>query len=483
MDGGSGDISYGGTIGDGSGALSASVVNRTGGTVTLSGSITDGSDEGGGILVTANTGGATVLSGATKQFSTNGADVIVFTSSDGHALSLTGGGLDIDTSHGKGLFATSSGAIAVTGAGNTIDTSVGFAVTIAFTDIAAAGVTFQRVSIGGTGNIVVNGTGTAGSFSITGLGSTAQGGDGSGGVITSPQGFAVSLMDTKSPSLRNMRIVDPLVYGVIGSRVDGFSFTYGTISGAGSPNIAGSSSIRFGGGSGADLTGAVTITDNVITATEENGISIANSAGTISHADISRNRISDDGTTTTPGYAIGLSAGGTATTVASITKATIQGNTITDFRRGGGISVRGGNVAGGPAGILGIRGSDTAVISVTGNSMDGGNGGVDAQPIAFFDGVVQGAGQGNFDVSGNGTAAAPLRHFDGTVIDFVGLRQATLTTRVAGNFIDAGNEPGRAGISLVSDSDNDQPGSGVHSTLVSGNTITGTDGPGILRAS
>ena len=479
--GGSGDVSYGGTLSDGSGPLSAWVSARTGGTVTLSGDILDGSDEGGGILVTENTGGATVLSGATKQFSTNGADVIVFTSSDGHALSLTGGGLDIDTSHGKGLFATSSGAIAVTGAGNTIDTSVGFAVNIAFTDIAAAGVTFQRVSIGGTGNIVVNGTGTAGSFNITGLGSTAQGGDGSGGVIRNPQGFAVSLMDTKSPSLRNMRIVDPLVYGVIGSRVDGFSFTYSTISGAGTPDIAGSSSIRFGGGSGADLTGAVTITDNVITGTEENGISIVNSAGTISHADISRNRISDDGTTTTPGYAISLDARGTATTAASITKATIHGNAITDFRRGGGIVVRGGNtVPGGPGGNMGNPGNPTAVIVVTGNSMDGGSGGVDAQPLAFFVGGVEGAGHGSFDVSGNGTGAAPLRHFDGVVIDLFALGQATLTTRVAGNFIDAGNAFVGAGISVVSDSDTDQPGSGVHSTEITGNTIRGTDGPGIL---
>ena len=53
--GGAGTISYGGTIGNGSG-LSASIGNRTGGTVTLSGSITDSNDAGGGIALTNNTG-------------------------------------------------------------------------------------------------------------------------------------------------------------------------------------------------------------------------------------------------------------------------------------------------------------------------------------------------------------------------------------------------------------------------------------------
>lgn len=479
---GTGDVTYGGTIADGSGALSFDVTERTGGTVTLSGPIADGDDAGGGIRITGNTGGATVLSGSAKAFSTGAADAVRFDLSDGHALSIPGGGLDIDTTGGRGLLASVAGSIAVTGAGNTIDTGTGTALEVALTDIAEAGVTVERVSSDGApSGIVLTYTGTAGGLSVTGLGSTDQGGDDSGGTIRNTTGDGIALFSTVDPSFRNMRLVDTGGNGVNGSLVDGFAFTFGSITGAG--DAAGEHSVSFDDSTvDANLTGAVAITDSVITGTEATGISVTNVAGTITHADVSRNRISDGGTTTTPGFAIGFAAAGDDDSVASITRATIHGNVITDFRAGGGIVVRGGNLSGsGPAGSVGTPGT-TNVISVSGNSMDGGNGEPGSRPRSFFSGGVQGAGMGNFDVSGNGTTANPLRNFDMNVIDLVGFRRPTLESKVSGNVIEARNLPGFRGISVTATSDAGLAGSGAQKTLIQNNTVTATAGSGILAS-
>ena len=69
LNAGSGGVTYPGTIGDGTGST-ASVTGRTGGVVSLSGSLNDGGDAGGGIALSGNTGGSTVFSGAAKTLNT-----------------------------------------------------------------------------------------------------------------------------------------------------------------------------------------------------------------------------------------------------------------------------------------------------------------------------------------------------------------------------------------------------------------------------
>nr|WP_246345414.1 tandem-95 repeat protein [Conexibacter arvalis] len=202
VDGGAGTVEYGGTIGDGSG-LSAEVLNRTGGAVTLSGSVTDGADAGGGIVLSGSSGGTTTFT-SDVALSTGAGAAIRFTAGGGHALALTGGNLGVATTTGAGLEATGSGGtVTVTGANNRIASNGGgTAVRIAGATIGADGVTLRSVTqTGGTNAIVVDGAGTAGAFSVTGAG-----GDGSGGVIQDTTGAAVLLHDV-SAQLRSLSIL------------------------------------------------------------------------------------------------------------------------------------------------------------------------------------------------------------------------------------------------------------------------------------
>ena len=88
INGGSGTVSYGGTIGDGTG-LSASIVNRTGGTVTLSGNINDGDDTGGGIGISGNTNTTINFTGATKTLNTSIGDGVSMTNNTGRRTSTS----------------------------------------------------------------------------------------------------------------------------------------------------------------------------------------------------------------------------------------------------------------------------------------------------------------------------------------------------------------------------------------------------------
>jgi hypothetical protein len=205
LNGGSGTITYPGNFGNGSGTTAFDITGRSGGVVSLSGPISDTNDAGGGANLSSNTGGSTIFSGATKQFNTGASDAVSFTSSDGHTLAFTGGNLDIDTTSGNGLVATTSGTLQVSGgspSGNTIDSTALSAsnrgLNITDTDIAAADVTFQRISTsGGTNGIRVNNSSnTSGGLFVTGVGGTCTAADQSGcsgGVVQSMTGAGIEL--------------------------------------------------------------------------------------------------------------------------------------------------------------------------------------------------------------------------------------------------------------------------------------------------
>ncbi len=177
LNGGSGAITYPGDLDNGDGTTAIDITGRSGGAVSLSGPISDTSDAGGGINLGSNTGGSTTISNATKQLNTGASDGLIFNNSDGHTLNVTNGGLDIDTTSGKGLEAATSGTIEVSGTGNTIDaTALGASnrgLNISDTDVADADVTFQRISTSGgiNGIRVNNSTNANGRLFLTSSGS------------------------------------------------------------------------------------------------------------------------------------------------------------------------------------------------------------------------------------------------------------------------------------------------------------------------
>jgi hypothetical protein len=290
---GSGNVTYPGTIGNGSG-LSIQITGRSGGTIALSGNINDTSDAGGGIDMSGNTGGSTTFSGTTKTLNTGASDALLFNNSDGHTLTLSGGGLDIDTTSGKGLEAATSGTLNVTGTGTTIDTTTGTALNVSATDVGATPLTFQRISANGAANgIRLNNTGANSALTVTSSGAgTCTNADTSGctgGAIgnttgadttsTSPTGTAVSLDNTRGITLNRMRLHNNSNYGIRGNNVVGLTIADSVVNGTnGTSSLTDhkDSSMRF-----TELTGTLSITNTDIAGGQFSNIQLINTAGTL----------------------------------------------------------------------------------------------------------------------------------------------------------------------------------------------------------
>ncbi|KAA1426185.1 Ig-like domain-containing protein [Nocardioides antri] len=296
LNGGSGDVTYPGTVTNGSGS-SADVTGRTGGTVTLSGSITDGSDAGGGISVSSNTGGSTVFSGTTV-LDTGASHAVSMTSSDGHTMRFTAGGLLLTTSSGRGFNAENSGTVAVTGANNTINSfGGGRALSVVNTDIGADDLTFRSLSASGNGlqGIVLDTTGSLGNLVVTGAGGPGgctnvdQTGC-TGGTITNvtggddgldqvPDGTAIVLRNTTAPSFTRIHINNATNYGIRGTNVNGLTLADSVLRG-----VLGNSALtdnKDGGLRFVELTGTVSVTNTVVTGGYFTNIMVDNTQGTL----------------------------------------------------------------------------------------------------------------------------------------------------------------------------------------------------------
>jgi hypothetical protein len=280
LNGGSGAITYPGTFNNGSGSLVAEVTGRSGGVVSLSGSISDTNDAGGGLNVASNTGGSTVLSGATKQFNTGASDAVDFTSSDGHTLALTGGGTDIDTTSGNGVNATTSGTFQVSGSGNTLDSTAlssgNRGLNISDTDFSATGATFDHVSTsGGTNGIRLNNTGTSGTLFVTGgSGSTA---DGTGGTIQTTTGNGVDLRGTHKASLEQMNLTNT---GDSGSYDDGGELDMNLMNITGAGDAPASAGNPEAGTTWVNSISSSSLTNSTITGAQGNGLDWQPTSGT-----------------------------------------------------------------------------------------------------------------------------------------------------------------------------------------------------------
>jgi hypothetical protein len=280
--GGNGSFTYPGSISNTS-ALAVRIATKTGGTVTLSGSINPG-PAGRGIEVTNNFGGsnAIVFSGAAKRISSGASAGVSLTNNPGATVDFTGGGLEIVTTTGAGFTAAGgAGGITVRGANNSISATGGTALNVQNTPIGASGLTFRTIAAtGGANGIVLVNTGSAGGLVVTGSGAAGSGGSiinttGADGAIA---GNGVYLSGASAVSLDRMVLTGHSNHGIYGTGVAGFTIANSTVQGNGT-NAGGSGEggVYFLGLTGTSTLSAVTVNQH----SSGNGLYVYNTAGTL----------------------------------------------------------------------------------------------------------------------------------------------------------------------------------------------------------
>ncbi|MDQ6616777.1 MAG: cadherin-like domain-containing protein [Actinomycetota bacterium] len=461
VNGGNGAFSVAAPITTSGTGHSVSVANRSGGTVTLSGAV---NDNGTGVVLSGNSGAAINFTGG-----------VVVASGANPAFTATGGGM-----------------VTVAGSANSLTTTTATALNVVNTTIGGgSGLTFKSISAGTGGGgpasgIVLNNTGGSGGLTVTGTAGTAD----SGGVIQHTSGPGILLISTTSPSFAWMNIHDTGGSGVRGGAGNGagdtpgnvtnFSFTDGTINNSGTALGIDDSNIGFnttGVGTEQNLTGTVVITGNTLTNAYYHGVDIFNYNGTIDNATISNNTITSSTVVgNSKGSGIRLIAFGGSTTVASITKATLDRNTITNFPSAVGLQVQCGNANSAVAApsTCGTPGSATNIINVTNNAIHGASAAtrIGAEGMVV---LVNGRGQGNFNISGN-----DIRNTTGQAISHSAFGFAVVTSTISNNTIVANNGFGSPGIGVGTSRAFSSADTPSLTTTISGNNISQTDGNGIL---
>lgn len=204
---GSSNFSYSGAVTSTAAARLVEITSRTGGTVTLSGTLSGTGASHTGINVASNSGGTINFTGSSKTLNTGANAAVTLATNTGATIHFTGGNLDIDTTSGAGFSATGGATgISVQGANNSVTSTTGTALNVVSTTIAAAGLTFHSISANGaTNGINLSATGANAGLTITGTGSGTQGGNFSGGTLETT-GDAIKLANTRDISLTNIRI-------------------------------------------------------------------------------------------------------------------------------------------------------------------------------------------------------------------------------------------------------------------------------------
>ncbi|SDO37433.1 cadherin domain-containing protein [Afipia sp. GAS231] len=332
---------HGGTI---SGA-SGSDVSLSSGTLNFTddGSISDNS--GSNVSVSSMTGGTQSFTGA---ISGNGSTGISLTSNTGSTIDFSGG-INLSTGASNAFTATGGGTVNVTGT-NHLTTTTGTALNINNTTIGSSNVTFHDISANGAANgIVLNNTGTSGHLAVTGGGSSALGGDNSGGTIQNTTGDGISLTNTSGVTFTNIHVTNTSGDGINGTTVGGFTLANSTVDGANGGSAVNQGSIYFTG-----LTGTANVTNDVIKGGHQDNVSILTSSGTLDLT-VSGSTIRDTDTGTNGNDNLFIEANGTSTVTAHV-----QNNTFA--------ATNGDH--------LQTVGDDSATLNIvaTGNTLSGGGG-------------------------------------------------------------------------------------------------------------
>jgi hypothetical protein len=462
VNGGTGNISYGGSIGDGSG-LSASVSNHTGGTVGFSGSITDGADAGGGVALSNNTGGT-----------------VNFT-----------GGMTLNTGASNGFVATGGGTVNVTGANNHLTSTTGTALNISNTTIGASNVTFRDISAnGGANGIILDTTGSSGGLHVTGDGSTA----GSGGHIQnmsgadgSNAGVGVYLNSTKDLQLAFVHLNDFQNYGILGNAVNGMTLDHVVVDGSNGTSVSG---LGEGDVYLTGLTGSASVSSSSFTGAAYDSFHVFNNNGE------TLNRITISGSTFATNAAAGnLSNDALVFQATNGTfNATVQGSTFTSARGDlfqldlhGGVSSD--LVFGGSTGALGntLTNNNQNIVSGGGGVTISSGGAGDHASLTFNIahntmrdalgtalGISSGSGTGSFNgtIDSNTIGVAGVANsgsVQGNDIGFVTMGGAPSSVTITNNNV---FQYGNGAAILVQNGDHVDGGNSLLTAIVQGNTVS-----------
>jgi hypothetical protein len=461
VSGGNADVGYGGSIA-GSGVNAASVTGRTGGTLTLSGDITD---TNGGILVQGNSGGTISFNGASKSLSTGSSVAVTLLGNGGATVSFGGGGLNIATAGATGFSATGGGAVNVTGADNVIATANGTGLRVALgTTIGASGLSFRSISatLDGSG-IVLSGTGALNGLQVTGAGVA-----GSGGTIQGMSGDGVSLTSATNVRLAWMTIQNNLGSGIYGSSVTDVRVENSTVLNNADAAATHEAGIRFD-----NLFGTSAIDNTTVSGSIEDNVRVENTAGTLALLSVSGSTIRDN-TAAAPGrHGLLLSAAGAAAMTVVVQNSHFIHNRIAGVEAntsGAGVldvTVTGGSLRDNGLGVELVHNSTGALTydvlnigTITGQGLIPIN--VNrlntAGAASTFAGTISGNVIGAVGMSNSGAASGPgIRVQSGGV-------GGTLTTAITNNTI---REVNGRGIDILA-----RDGSSTLNATITGNAIT-----------
>ncbi len=468
--GGSANITYNGNITNPGGSL-VEIQDRTGGTVTFGGQLTEGAIGDGqtGILLDGNAGtinfnGQTFVSAGAG---TTGNGVTLTNNSGTINFNATGTGLDITTTSGTGLTFTGGGTLNITGAANSVTTTTGQVLNLQNGAMGTSGIAFQTLTSGtvasghaiNINNLDAAGAGTFSGGAVTIGGTAAAGADGinitnsnstftfSSATIDNTQGDGIEI-NGQAQTQGAVTFTTVNIDGTTGSGVEivgnsnAVNINGGTI---GATNDANAETVLINGGNG-NITINAALTNNTANV---DLIDISNRTG---------GTVAFGGNLSSTGGAGGIDIANSAGTV------NFTGSQIT--------LTTGGNAA------VNIT-NNSAAINFTGGSLDittTGGAGLSANATG---GSVTVTGNSNTVSTGTGTAV----DIRGTDIGAAGVTFATVNTNGAVNGIILANT-GSGGFTASGGSILNSLGHGIDLTNVSnisltGVTITGSGGSGI----
>jgi hypothetical protein len=359
--GGAAAITYSGSITKANQGNVVNISGRTGGTITLSGTISGSGSNG--INVSSNTGGTIDFSGATKTLNTATNAAVTLATNTGSIINFSGGGLDIDTTSGAGFNATGGGTISVTtGANpNTIDTTTGTALNVANTTIGGGGLSFRSISSNGAPNGINLNTTGAGALSVTGNGGacTLATQTCTGGSIQSSTAEGIVLNSANALNLTLMKVQNSGTDGIHMTGGSGFTLTNSIVTDT--AGITQQDGIEFD-----NVGGTITLTSIAVSGSPHDNIDFDNNSTNLTAFNLTGSTIQN---TLAGTGADGILFVARGTSV--ITAATLTGNTISGSQSTG-IQPVAQDTANIQNFIIGQPGAGN------GNTINGNNAGVDA---------------------------------------------------------------------------------------------------------